>query len=72
MFIAKLRLSALPITIETGKFERPRLPPNERLCAICRVPNGVEKLCTCFDVKENVRITAESVIDCVDLRSRLI
>ena len=42
MFIAKLRLSALPITIETGRFKRPRLPTYEKLCAICGVPNAIE------------------------------
>ena len=103
MFIAKLRLSALPIRIETGRFERPRLPPNERLCASCRVPNAIEneehfmfvcpsydnlrktwmaslskgpgfdllsaseKLRSCFNVKENVKVTAKYVIDCFDL-----
>ena len=108
MFIAKLRLSALPIRIETGRFERPRLLPNERLCPSCRVQNAIEnethfmfecpsynnlhntwmetlkkgpgfdilsmseKLKTCFTVKENVKITAKYVIDCFDLRSRMI
>ena len=42
MLKAKLRLSALPIRIETGRFERPRMAPNERLCPSCGVQNVIE------------------------------
>ena len=34
-FLAKLRLGVLTLRIETGRFMRPRLPPEERLCTIC-------------------------------------
>ena len=34
-FLAKLRLGVLTLRIETGRFVRPRLPAEERLCLIC-------------------------------------
>ena len=40
MFLAKLRLSALPLRIETGRYERPHLPTNDRICLNCS--EGVE------------------------------
>ena len=33
--LAKLRLGVLTLRIETGRFVRPRLPAEERLCLIC-------------------------------------
>ena len=42
MFLAKLRLSALAIRIETGRFERPRLEEKERLCLSCKDGISVE------------------------------
>ena len=35
-FIAKTRLSAPPIRIETGRFERPKLLVHQRLCPCCK------------------------------------
>ena len=35
-FIAKLRLGCLGIRIETGRYSRPRIPPESRICQICR------------------------------------
>ena len=34
-FLAKLRLGVFTLRIETGRFMRPRLPAEERLCLIC-------------------------------------
>ena len=42
MFLAKLRLSALPLRIETGRFERPRLMEGDRLCQSCNDGQSVE------------------------------
>ena len=42
IFLAKLRLSALAIRIETGRFERPRLEEKERLCLSCKDGISVE------------------------------
>ena len=39
MFLAKTRLAALPIRLETGRYERPRLLEQERLCPSCQ--NGI-------------------------------
>ena len=33
--LARLRLGCLPLRIETGRFQNPRLPEEERLCQIC-------------------------------------
>ena len=35
-FLAKLRLGVLTLRIETGRFQRPRLPQEERICLICQ------------------------------------
>ena len=37
MFLAKTRLAALPLRLETGRYERPRLPEQDRLCPSCKV-----------------------------------
>ena len=34
-FLAKFRLGVLPLRIETGRYQRPRLPAEERLCKMC-------------------------------------
>ena len=34
-YISKLRLGSLEIRIETGRFNRPRLDENERICLLC-------------------------------------
>ena len=34
-YISKLRLGSLEIRIETGRFSRPRLDENERICLLC-------------------------------------
>ena len=34
-FLAKLRLGVLALHIETGRYHRPRLPAEDRLCKIC-------------------------------------
>ena len=41
-FIAKIRLSALPIRIETGRYERPKLEIHERLCPSCNDGHSIE------------------------------
>merc|ERR1712208_523 len=41
-FIAKTRLSALPIKIETGRYERPKLAIHERLCPCCNDGQSIE------------------------------
>ena len=34
-FIAKLRLGCLGIKIERGRYSRPKIPPESRICKIC-------------------------------------
>ena len=41
-FIAKIRLSALAIRIETGRYERPKLIVQHRLCPSCKDGQSVE------------------------------
>ena len=36
-YISKTRTGCLPIRIELGRFSRPRLPENERICLACKV-----------------------------------
>ena len=43
-FIAKLRLGSLEIRIETGRFSRPRLEENERLCPVCNLNDPLQGL----------------------------
>ena len=40
-FLAKFRLGVLQIRLETGRYERPKLPAIERTCKICNL-NTVE------------------------------
>ena len=42
MFLAKTRLAALSIRLETGRYERPSLPEQERLCPSCKNGHSVE------------------------------
>ena len=38
-FMAKLRLGCLEIRIETGRYARPRLPEEARICQVCENPD---------------------------------
>ena len=105
MFLAKLRLCALPLRIETGRYERPRLEASARLCAACNDGYSVENeehfifICKKYDSlrgpwntclqkpsnyeelsndeklrfilnsSENVKITAQFIINCFDSRN---
>ena len=40
--LAKIRLSSITIRIETGRFERPKLPVEARLCPCCKDQKSVE------------------------------
>ena len=107
-FLAKIRLSALPIRIETGRYERPKLLIQQRLCPSCKdgqsieneehfifscskynilreiwlnklkketnffTQNISEKFRTIFDKAENVKITAQYIINCYNVRSKII
>ena len=107
-FIAQLRLSALPIRIETGRFERPRLAVLERLCPSCDDGQSIEneehfifycskysdlrqkwidqlqksdkfsdletseKFRIIFDKPENIKSSAQYIINIFDLRSKII
>ena len=107
-FIAQLRLSALPIRIETGRFERPRLAVLERLCPSCDDGQSIEneehfifycskysdlrqkwidqlqksdefsdletseKFRIIFDKPENIKSSAQFIINIFDLRSKII
>ena len=37
--LAKFRLGVSPLRIETGRYEHPKLPEDQRLCQICRQNN---------------------------------
>ena len=107
-FIAKIRLSALPLRIETGRYERPRLEIHERLCPSCNDAESIEseehfifkcvkyseirqiwidkllknedfvnldpseKFKVIFDQPENIKLTAQFIINIFDLRSKII
>ena len=108
MFLAKIRLSALPIRIESGRFERPKLLVQDRLCPCCKDGQSIEteehfifdcakynnlrktwlskitkpesfsnlnigeKLKVIFDQAENVKATAQYIINCYDFRSKIV
>ena len=107
-FIAQLRLSALPIKIETGRYEKPRIAVHERLCPSCNDGQSIEneehfifycskyaklrqtwieqllksdqflnletpeKFKTIFDQPENIKLSAQFIINIYDLRSKII
>ena len=108
MFLAKTRLAALPLRLETGRYERPRLPEQDRLCPSCKSKQDVEneehfvffcnqyhflrqkwlaelekppnffelitddKFKLIFNKPENVKITAQYIVNCFDVRSKII
>ena len=108
MFLAKTRLAALPIRLETGRYERPRLLEQERLCPSCKNSESIENeehfifycekyhflrqdwltqlkkpdyfssldLCEKFKIifndSENIKVTAQYIVDCYDLRSKIL
>ena len=108
MFLAKTRLAALSIRLETGRYERPSLPEQERLCPSCKNGHSVEneehflffcgsyhvlrqqwiqkirkpvnfedlilseKLKIIFNESENVKCTAQYIVNCYDLRSKIV
>ena len=41
--MAKIRLGCLEIRIETGRYARPRLPGEARICQICHNPGQVQE-----------------------------
>ena len=107
-FIAQLRLSALPIRIETGRYERPKLDVHERLCPSCNDGRSIEneehfifycsqyselreiwidqlqknddffnletseKFKIIFDKPENIKCSAQFIINIYDRRSKII
>ena len=108
-FLAKLRLGCLEIRIETGRYARPRLPEEARICQICQnqgqtpedevhflfncetyesersawlsslvkpenfsiLPTS-EKLKTVLNCDQNVKKTAQYVINIYDKRSKIV
>ena len=42
--LARLRLGCLPLRIETGRFQIPRLPEEERICEVCVPRPGVDSI----------------------------
>ena len=108
MFLAKTRLAALPIRLETGRYERPRLLEQERLCPSCKNGESVEneehfiffcekyhflrqewltrvkkpvnfcdlnlseKFKIIFNESDNVKITAQYIVNCYDVRSKIL
>ena len=108
MFLAKTRLAALPIRLETGRYERPRLLEQERLCPSCKNSESIEneehfiffcekyhflrqewltklnkpesfcelnlseKFKIIFNESENVKVTAQYIVNCYDVRSKIL
>ena len=108
-FLAKLRLGCLEIRIETGRYARPRLPEEARICQICQnqgqakedevhflfkcetyenersawlssllkpenfsiLPSN-EKLKTVLNCDQNVKKTAQYIINIYDKRSKIV
>ena len=106
--MAKLRLGCLEIRIESGRYARPRLPEEERICQICHNPGQSpetelhflfqcetyaeertawlssltkpenfatllpdEKLKIVLNADQNVKKTAQYIIDIYDKRSKV-
>ena len=38
-WLSKLRLSVLPIRIQTGRYDRNNTPREQRICLFCAVPD---------------------------------
>ena len=107
-FLALTRLSNLSIRLETGRFERPKLPEHQRLCPTCldgvsvetefhlifqcsayndlrqkwlgkiNTPENFRNLEVCQKFKivlneaENVKLTAQFIIDAFNVRSKIV
>ena len=107
-YLAQLRLSSLPIRLETGRYERPKLPEHARFCQACsdgisveneehyifyckiyheirqiwlgkvKIPVNFhmlslsEKFKLIFEEPQNVKVTAQFIVDAYNLRSKAI
>ena len=107
-YLAQLRLSSLPIRLETGRYERPKLPEHARFCQACsdgisveneehyifyckiyheirqiwlgkvKIPVNFhmlslsEKFKLIFEEPQNVKVTAQFIVDAYSLRSKAI
>lgn len=106
-YLAKIRLGCLELEIETGRYSRPIIPAEERLCQVCEngqgnvedefhfimecdrytyeragwlnsltvAPNLQESdketiLKTVLNEPENIKSTAQFLINCFDIRSK--
>ena len=50
-FLAKIRLGCLELRIETGRYARPRLPPESRLCQVCNEQKVEDEFHFLFECK---------------------
>ena len=108
-FLAKTRLGCLEIRLETGRWARPRIPEEARICQVCQnfdenvedefhfifecfkysslrtiwlekleIPNNFQilskdqKLGIILNHPNNVKITAQYLIDIFDMRSKIV
>ena len=58
-FLAKLRLGVLPLRIETGRYERPRRSPEERLCTQCSRGNTEDESHFLLDCPKHTLLRTE-------------
>ena len=61
-FLAKCRLGCLPIRLETGRFCRPILAENERVCQVC-LENGVTDYQYKNEIESEIHLLFITVID---------
>ena len=50
-FLAKIRLGCLELRIETGRYARPRQPPESRLCQVCNEQDIEDEFHFLFECK---------------------
>ena len=70
--LSKFRLGMLHLHIETGRWARPRLPPEERLCFICgngEVEDEYHFLLTCTTYSQNRQILFDNITNLEHFRS---
>ena len=59
-WLSKLRLSVLPIRIQTGRYDRNNTPKEQRICLFCTFPDIEDEFhviikCPCYiDLRRNI------------------
>ena len=61
--ISRWRLSSIPIKVETGRYKRPPIPRENRLCSICFIVEDEEHVLLRCPLYQSIRINYSRIFD---------